>query len=111
VQYDGRRILLTGDLAPPGMDLVLNGERPVCDVLQLPHHGSTYSEPDIFAQWTRPKWAIICGSNTDGKIAGPIYKSHGTSVLNTAEWGAVTVTIDQGMMDVQTFRTKLVGGK
>jgi hypothetical protein len=51
-----------------------------------------------------PKWAIICGSNNDGHVAGPIYKSHGATVLNTAEWGAVTVTIDAEKMDVETFR-------
>jgi competence protein ComEC len=111
VEYCGRRILLAGDLAPPGIDMVMNGERLACDVVQAPHHGSSYSEPDAFAIWSTPKWAIICGSNTDGRIAGPIFQSHGARVLNTAECGAVTVTIDSGHLDVQTFRGELARGE
>ncbi|HTQ41007.1 MAG TPA: hypothetical protein VMJ32_18475 [Pirellulales bacterium] len=61
-------------------------------------------QPENFSAWTAPKWAIICGSNLDGKIAGPIYQSHGATVLNTAQYGEVTVTIDHGQLDVQTFR-------
>jgi hypothetical protein len=77
--------------------------------------GNQY-QPEDFSHWTAPKWAIICGSNTDGKIAGPIYKSHGARVLNTAECGAVTVTIDAatvdaGGVDVQMFRPQIAGGK
>ncbi|HZZ27851.1 MAG TPA: ComEC/Rec2 family competence protein [Pirellulales bacterium] len=104
IGYDGRRILFTGDLAPPGMDLVMNGDPVPCDVLQAPHHGSAYSEPEYFADWTAPKWAIICGSNLDGRIARPIYEAHGATVLNTAEVGAVTVTVGNGQLGVQTFR-------
>jgi competence protein ComEC len=104
VEYCGKRILLTGDLAPPGMEMVMNGEPVAYDVLQAPHHGSTYSEPENFAGWTTPKFAIICGSNTDGRIAGPIYASHGATVMNTAEYGAVTVTIDAGGLNIETFR-------
>jgi competence protein ComEC len=104
IEYSGRRILLTGDLAPPGMDMVMNGDPFNCEVLQAPHHGSAYSEPDAFANWTTPKWAVICGSNLDGRVAGPIYQAHGATVLNTAQWGAVTVTIDAGRLAVQTFR-------
>ena len=105
VEYCGKKILLTGDLAPPGMDMVMNGDPVAYDVLQAPHHGSTYSEPENFASWTTPKFAIICGSNTDGRIAGPIYASHGVTVMNTAEYGAVTVTIDSaGKMGLETFR-------
>ena len=55
----GRRILLTGDLAPPGLDDVM-AELPVhCDVLLVPHHGSRTSEPAELATWSTPRWAVI----------------------------------------------------
>jgi len=56
IEYSGRRILFTGDLAPPGMDMVMNGEPFHCDVLQAPHHGSAYSEPEGTGKRT-------CGKN------------------------------------------------
>jgi competence protein ComEC len=104
VEYCGRRILLTGDLATPGIELVMNGDPMKCDVLQLPHHGSSYSAPEYFANWTKPQFGIICGSDTDGRIARRVYEARGTKVLNTAECGAVTVTIDHGAMNIETFR-------
>jgi competence protein ComEC len=45
VEYAGRRILLTGDLEPPGMELVMNEPRQHYDVLLAPHHGSGSSRP------------------------------------------------------------------
>jgi hypothetical protein len=60
--------------------------------------------PEDFANWTKPRLGIICGSDTDGRIARRVYEAHGTKVLNTAECGAVTVTIDRGAMSVETFR-------
>jgi hypothetical protein len=35
--------------------------------------------------------------------------SHGARVLNTAEWGAGTVTIGAGKMNVETFRQQEAG--
>ena len=73
------------------------------DVLQVPHHGSAHSEPDEFANWTRPKWALIAGANTDGLISTPIYEKHGAAVLNTAQCGAITATINSAGLSVDCF--------
>ncbi len=77
VEFAGKHILLTGDLEPPGLEEVTNEAPFTCDVLQVPHHGSAHSEPDEFANWTRPKWALIAGANTDGLISTPIYENTG----------------------------------
>ena len=45
IAYAGRRILLTGDLEPPGLEALLNGAPLDCDVLMAPHHGSGGSDP------------------------------------------------------------------
>lgn len=113
VQYAGREILLTGDLAPPGMQMVMNDMPLNCDVLQAPHHGSAYSDPADFVNWTTPKWVVICGNMLDGKVAGVVYEQHGATVLNTANCGAITVTVDPksnpGSINLQTFRPIGVG--
>jgi competence protein ComEC len=45
VEYQGRRLLLPGDLESPGLDELL-AESPLdCDVLLAPHHGSLQSDP------------------------------------------------------------------
>jgi competence protein ComEC len=45
IEYQRRRVLLTGDLEPPGLSDVL-AELPYdCDVTLAPHHGSAASDP------------------------------------------------------------------
>lgn len=45
IEYQGRRVLLTGDLETPGLDDLL-AEAPLdTDVLLAPHHGSAFSDP------------------------------------------------------------------
>jgi competence protein ComEC len=105
VEYTGRRILLTGDIAAPGIEMVMNEIAAPCNVLQAPHHGSAYSAPESFATWSNPQFVIVCGSKTDGQAARTVYESHGAKVLNTADVGAITVTIDASGVDVQAFRT------
>ncbi len=45
IEYERRRILLTGDLESPGLEDVLAEEPYHCDILMAPHHGSRYSDP------------------------------------------------------------------
>ncbi len=45
VEYQGRRLLLTGDLESPGLEDVIAEEPFDCDVLLAPHHGSANSDP------------------------------------------------------------------
>ena len=94
VQYRGRKLLLTGDLGSPGMEMVMNDARSDYDVIQAPHHGSSYNDPEDFSKWTRPKWVFISGNMLDGNVAREIYADHGAKVLNTADCGAITATID-----------------
>ena len=85
--------------------MLMNETPSPYDVVQAPHHGSTYSSPEKFAAWSTPKLAIICGSKTDGQAARTVYEGHGAKVLNTGDVGAITVTIDASGIDAQTFRT------
>jgi competence protein ComEC len=99
-----RRILLTGDLAPPGLDDVMAEQPLCCDVLLVPHHGSRQSEPASLAAWSRPHWAIISADRRlDLRPVVATYQAVGSRVLHTAETGAVSVTIDPSGMRVEEF--------
>jgi competence protein ComEC len=104
VEYADRRILLTGDLEPPGMELVVNEPRTHYDVLLAPHHGSAKSEPAMFAAWSKPDFVVISGSSADGLLARPAYETSGATVLSTADFGAITVTVSVDRFDVQPYR-------
>ena len=99
-----RRILLTGDLAPPGLDDVM-AERPLhCDVLLVPHHGSRQSEPENLAAWSTPQWAVISADRRlNLRPVEASYQAVGSRVLHTAETGAVSVTVDPAGIRVEEF--------
>ena len=103
IGYQGRHILLTGDLESPGLNDVVNGEPFECDILQMPHHGSINSDPESMIAWARPKWSFIAGASTDGLQTAPIYQAYGAKVLNTAQCGAITAEIKDGELRVECF--------
>ncbi len=111
IEYSGRRILLTGDLEPPGMQMVMNEFPFRADVLLAPHHGSGNSDPISFGQWCAPKYVVISGSIDDGKVARTAYEAGGAKVLNTADCGAVTVSIDSNRLVVNSFRNDNISGQ
>jgi competence protein ComEC len=106
VQYLGHRILLTGDLEPPGLDQVLDRPPSHCDILLVPHHGSTRSEPAALAAWSTPTWAVF---SADGRWnlqpVEAIYAHTGGRPLCTAQTGAITFTLDGHGIDARTFVT------
>ena len=96
IEFAGRRILLPGDLERPGLEDVMAEEPLDCDVVMVPHHGSTRSNPSGFAQWTTPEFVVISGAH--GRGVGPVeaaYRAVGSEVFHTAEDGAVRVTVNR----------------
>jgi competence protein ComEC len=105
IEYSGRRILLTGDLEPPGLDDVLAEEPIDCDVLLVPHHGSQRSSPPGLISWCRPEVAVISGSPARLHPATETeYRAAGIRLLNTGQTGAVEVVIDPKGLAVACFR-------
>jgi len=95
IEYAGRRILLPGDLEPPGLDDVLAEEPIDCDVILVPHHGSRRSSPPGLMAWCRPEWAVISGSLArEPKATEDVYRAASVRVLHTGRAGAVRVEID-----------------
>lgn len=105
IEYQGRRILLTGDVEPPGLES-LYAELPYdCDVSMAPHHGSMASDPPGFLAWSTPEWTIISGGQSDRvPEVRAAFAAEGSEVLHTAEVGAVTARIAAGQVSVQGFR-------
>lgn len=107
VEYQGRRILLTGDVEGPGLAALLAREPIDCDVVLVPHHGSRRSDPPGFAAWSRPEWVVISGGfdRNDTQVLDA-YQQHGARVLHTAYDGAVTVRIEGGNVRVDCYRQR-----
>ena len=90
VEFAGKRILLPGDLEPPGMERLIASPPCDCDVVLAPHHGSRRSNPRRFARWCRPEWIVVCGARQHHHPAAmSAYEASGAAVLATALEGAV----------------------
>lgn len=105
VEYGGQRLLLTGDVSPPGLYHLLAEPAQGCTVLLAPHHGSRRSNPPGLVEWCRPGLVVISGSRRfDGGQSKESYHSAGVHVLHTAHEGAVFVTVDsRGQWTASTF--------
>jgi competence protein ComEC len=103
VEYDGRRILLPGDLESPGLEDVI-AELPYdCDVLLAPHHGSRQSDPPGFAAWSTPEWVVVSGSGDDDvRLVVDTYSTAGAEVIPTADRGAVHFCVSRDSIRVAT---------
>ena len=62
IEFAGRRILLPGDLEPPGMQMLVSQMATKVDVLMAPHHGSLNSKSDVLLKWCSPETVVISGS-------------------------------------------------
>ncbi|MBM0127173.1 ComEC/Rec2 family competence protein [Pimelobacter simplex] len=99
VEVAGLRLLLTGDLEPPGQDEVaaLVGDLDV-DVLKVPHHGSAHQDLDWLAS-LRPEVALVSvgADNGYGHPAPAVVRGledAGATVLQTDRDGDIAVVAD-----------------
>jgi competence protein ComEC len=105
VEYAGRRILLTGDLEPPGLDDVLAEEPVDCDVVLAPHHGGRRSNTPALARWCTPDWVVVSGSSGRGRFEElhKTYAEHGARLIHTGQRGTVTVELHREGVHVDGF--------
>jgi competence protein ComEC len=96
VRIAGLRLLLTGDVEPPGQQAILDsGVDLQADVLKIPHHGSARQDPSFIAA-THARVAIAsAGADNDYGHPAPrtlqLVRSLGMTVLRTDEDGSVAV--------------------
>ncbi len=105
IEHAQRRILLPGDLEPPGLEDVMAEAPTHFDVVMAPHHGSTRSNPAGFAEWCTPRWVVVSGgrSRSVDEVASK-YEATGARVLRTQTAGAIRTTIGAAGVTVKHWR-------
>ena len=109
VEVRGLRLLLTGDVEPPGQQAILaTGADLDADVLKIPHHGSAEQDPAFFAA-THARLAIAsAGVDNDYGHPAPrtvqLARSTGMTVLRTDQDGSVAVRLDRERLAAVTQR-------
>jgi competence protein ComEC len=106
IEFAGHRILLPGDLEPPGIGTVI-AEPPLdVDILLAPHHGSSHSDPPGFADWCTPEWVVLSGRYTadQTQVTTTSYRTRGAEIFHTAENGAVEFTVGPGGIKCASYR-------
>ena len=99
----GLRMLLTGDVEPPGQQAILgSGADLRADVLKVPHHGSARQDPAFLAA-TGARLAIASvGLDNDYGHPAPrtvqLIDALGMTLLRTDQQGSVAITSDDGRL-------------
>ena len=97
LRWQGRHILLPGDVEGIGLEFLLKSPVEKVDVLVAAHHGSKHSDPQRFARWCRPEQIIAsCGANRFSEHeVQQFQQGHPCQVLSTDRHGAVRCVIDE----------------
>jgi competence protein ComEC len=96
VTVAGLRLLLTGDVEPPGQQAILSSGADLrADVLKVPHHGSAHQDPAFIAA-THARLAVVsAGVDNDYGHPAPrtvqLVRSLGMTVLSTDQDGGIAV--------------------
>lgn len=105
VRAFGRTVLLTGDLEMDGMIALRQRYTCQADVALIPHHGSPHGDPLDFAAWCHARWLVVSGNQSTASLVDQSqFHNEGVRLLHTARNGAITVTIDQQGLRVETWR-------
>jgi competence protein ComEC len=109
VEVAGLRLLLTGDVEPPGQQAILGtGADLRADVLKIPHHGSAQQDPAFFAA-THARLAIAsAGAHNDYGHPAPrtvqLVESLGMTLLRTDQNGSVAIRLGPNRLAAVTQR-------
>ncbi|MFQ5489641.1 MAG: ComEC/Rec2 family competence protein [Phycisphaerae bacterium] len=105
IEWEGKRILLTGDIEEAAQEhLLSSGVDLSADVLMLPHHGAMVSNTLQFIEAVDPTILIQSGwRGTEERRAKLLPVLAGRRFWNTGDDGAVEVVLDKGQMLVTGF--------
>jgi competence protein ComEC len=94
VQYQGRRILLPGDLEKEGLEVLLATPATHFDLIMAAHHGSPHSDPHRFCEWATPRClAVSCGTGKFSPVIADAAAGLNCQLLRTDTDGAITFEI------------------
>jgi len=105
--WQGRSVLLTGDIAEGGESGLLHQGGLKADVLFLPHHGSTRAAPlPSLVAAADPSILLRSSGQRDGDTNAFLWSAIGTrNYYNTAECGAICTTVTADGIQTETFRS------
>jgi competence protein ComEC len=109
VKTAGLRLLLTGDVEPPGQQAILSAGADLrADVLKIPHHGSAHQDPAFIAA-SHARLAIAsAGVDNDYGHPAPrtvqLVRSLGMTLLRTDQNGSIAVRLRHDRLAAVTQR-------
>jgi len=107
VKTAGVRLLLTGDVEPPGQQAIVSaGVDLHADVIKIPHHGSAQQDPEFIAG-THARLAIAsAGLDNDYGHPAPrtvqLVRSLGMTLLRTDQNGSIAICLHHGRLAAVT---------
>ncbi len=105
ISYQGRSLLLTGDIEADAQRALLQRGDLRADVLILPHHGGVESTTAAFLDSVRPSAVIRSSHERMDEAYHGIERLVGSAALfNTADVGAVEVTLDRNGVRIASSR-------
>ncbi|PSW07281.1 DNA internalization-related competence protein ComEC/Rec2 [Photobacterium lipolyticum] len=103
-------VLFTGDIDAIS-ELLLARQAPDLkpDIMFVPHHGSTTSSTETWLAGMSPDYALVSVAKHNpwqlpSEEVKQRFLAKGTTWLNTAQTGQVSITINSGELDVQRYR-------
>ena len=104
-EFAGRRILLPGDLEPPGLQKVIDMPSVPIDLIMAPHHGSLNAKASALVDWCDPKVIMIsCSDRTNTKKVLQYFGGEKRNVLLTSRDHALRAIISSdGLLTIQNW--------
>lgn len=107
VEYEGQRLLLTGDIEGIGLERLLRLRPETVDVLMAPHHGSLAANTKELAAWAQPRVVVSCeGGEVLRRVRSDVWQERGVERFSTHLDGAVIVRFRGSELIVEPWRTK-----
>lgn len=109
LNYQGRKILLTGDIEKAVEELLTNSNEDLsAEILKAPHHGSKTSSTNGFLQKVNPKVVIISAPaksmfNHPHKEVIKRYEDLGIKTYQTGLGGAISLYIEPNNLQIEEF--------
>jgi competence protein ComEC len=96
LEFAGRRMLIPGDLEPPGMKMLVAQDQTQADILMAPHHGSMKSKSEELLAWCEPSIVVISGSHRAvSQRVLESFRAEGRQVFVTARDHAIRIEISE----------------
>lgn len=106
IGYAGYRILLCGDVMEQAQSHLIRQGGLAADVLVLPHHGSTTSDPRPFILAVNPRYCLRCGGPRNSDVSSRLADVLADRVyLDCQIDGAIEIEVGKSGLSVKPWRS------